>query len=44
MLFFCTFYASKNPEKSIIVFYKKKRIVFNMDDNKNKFLSTKSAY
>ncbi len=43
MLFFCTFYASKNPEKSIIV-STKKLIVFNMDDNKKKLLSTKSAY
>jgi len=37
MLFFWTFYSSKNPEK------KKKSTVFNIDNNQKCFLNSKSS-
>ncbi len=42
---FFTFYSSKNPEKkSVSTKILGSTTVFNIDDNKKCFLSTKSAY
>ncbi len=45
MLFFLTFFSSKNPEINVSRFHKTlNKTVLNTDNNLNKLLSTKSTY
>ncbi len=44
MLFFWTFYSSKNPEKNSFRKNMKQEMVFIIDNNQKCFLSSKSVY